>query len=184
VIGSLPNRDLTVPHDHDRRDRLAGMTNVLMADSTRPWLIPPSIKYAMAYGDGPYEWTTDQKARFEGHIQISTDPSDLSAPFNCRACDVEDGAYQVAHVPHFLRQRETVAPNGTVYCSRDLIDPIYTVCKAQGVRIRRWIIATLDGTRIIEVPEGILWGAQYHEERHGDYDLSVVYGPYDWTRKP
>jgi hypothetical protein len=160
------------------------MTNVLMADSTRPWLIPPSIKYAMAYGDGPNAWTTDQKARFEGHIQISVDPRNALAPLQCRACDVEEGAYSVADVPKFLRQREAIRTNGTVYCSRDLIIPIWDACQARGVLVRRWIIATLDGTKDVTVPEGILWGVQFHEAPNKDYDLSVVYGPYDWTRKP
>jgi hypothetical protein len=183
-MGSLPDRDLTVPVDHGPGDRVVAMTNVLMADSTRPWLIPSSIKYAMAYGDGRYEWTTEQKARFKGHIQISVDPSDLTAPLKCRACDVEPGAYSVADVPRFLHDRETVASNGTVYCSRDLIIPVYEECKAAGVRIRRWIIATLDGTKHVIVPEGILWGAQFEMEPPDAYDVSVVYGPYDWTRKP
>ena len=156
--------------------------SVLMADSTRPWLIPASFKYALAYGNGAYEWADDQVDRFAGHVTIGVRAGHPEQAETCRELDVERWDARPEDAPGFLARRAELGhDDGTIYCSRSLILPVLWACTAAGVVVPRWHVATLDGTRVVQVPSGVLWAVQFAGE--GTYDVSVVYGPYDWSTR-
>ncbi len=159
---------------------------VLMADSTRPWLIPATIRYAAAYPFGRYEWTDDQIDRFAGHIMCAEAPQAVSAKdaaIEARELGIEDNSYLPSDAPVFVAARRALGHNDAqLYVNRGNMNEVADALAAATPNLSqiRWRVATLDGTKWVQVPFGILWAVQF-TDRAGAYDLSVVYGPFDWT---
>ena len=163
------------------------MTTQLMADSTRPWLIPASFQYAAAYANGLFTWTDDQIDRFAGHVKIAVFAGDPSQARIARELDIERFDAGPADAAPFIEERRKIGNDGTLYVNRDNSDPAPVPTERQHSGLPdlgsvRWHVATLDGTRSVPVPFGILWAVQF-ETVAGAYDVSIVYGPYDWSRQ-
>jgi hypothetical protein len=157
--------------------------SVLMADSTSPWLIPFTIRYAAAYENGQYAWSQEQTDRFAGHVRIGVLPGDMAEQaVTCRVLDVERFAATPADAPVFLRARAELGHvDGTIYCSRSLIPLVQAECKLAGVVVPRWWVADWTGVpHQVAVPAGVCWAVQY--QHLPDYDVSVVWGPLGWAK--
>jgi hypothetical protein len=157
--------------------------SVLMADSTRPWLIPATFKYAAAYENGLYAWTAEQTDRFDGHTRIGVLAGDQEEQARtCRILDVERGDATYADAPVFLAERRAAGHvDGTIYCSRSLIPLVHAACQLKGVEVPRWWVADWTGKpHECVVPTGVCWAVQY--EHLAGYDVSVVWGPLGWAR--
>lgn len=158
--------------------------SVLMADSTRPWTIPNSVNYALVYSNGAYTWPDDQIDRFTGHAFIGVHPGDPGQARQARELDVERYGANPQDAAPFVHQRLALGHHdGTIYCNRSTVPAVADLVKQSGypLHLFRWHIATLDGTRTVDVPFGVLWAVQFETVANA-YDLSIVYGPLDFSR--
>jgi hypothetical protein len=161
------------------------MTDLIAYDSTRPALIPADAAGILVYGDGKFEWTAEDLARFpkarRRSITVTGDPS-------CNILDVENGDARPSDVPNFLRAWKHEHPHGedgTIYCSRDTLAEVQLSLYPIGLTFNLWL-ATLDGSqpRTIENPAtSRLVAVQYAGGPDADYDVSVVYDR-SWLRRP
>jgi hypothetical protein len=154
---------------------------VHMADSVRPNLIPSTFKYVAAYANGHFEWTPQEVNRFTDHINIGVLANIPEQAKYCRVLDVERFDALPSDAPAFIQERHAEGhDDATIYCDRATIPSVYQNCRAAGVTVPRWWIATLDGTMRVPVPDGELWAVQYATV-NGEYDVSAVYGELDFV---
>ena len=135
------------------------------ADSTRPWLIPGSIRYAIAYANGIYAWPDDQTDRFAGHVKIGVLSGEPGQAATCRELDVERFDAGPADAPPFIAARRALGhDDATLYVNRANLPAVadrLVVADVPDLESIRWHVATLDGTKRPAVPFGILWAVQF-----------------------
>ena len=145
------------------------------------------------YINGEFTWSPAQEAMFGRKIRISVEPGQPDAARYARVLDVERFDAGPADVPPFLEVRDTIKPNGTVYCSLATVPSVLDVL---GLRRPRWwlawywgrpgapsaaqVLAELQRVTSETIPAADLWACQYAE--HTQWDLSAVYGAQDWSR--
>lgn len=144
------------------------------------------------YINGEFAWSPAQEHLFGRKIRISVMAGQPDAARYARVLDVERFDAGPADVDPFLQVRDTIKPNGTVYCSLARVPAV--VDALRGRRPRWWlawywgrpgapspgqVLAELEQTTGVQLP-GDLWACQYVSQTH--WDKSAVYGAQDWSR--
>ena len=145
------------------------------------------------YINGLFAWSPAQEHLFARKIRISVMAGQPDAAKYARVLDVERGDARPADVPAFLNVRDTVKPNGTVYCSLAAVPSVLAVLG--GRRTRWWlawywgrpghpsaaqVLAQLEAETGETIPADDLWACQYVSR--AQWDESVIYGVEDFSR--
>lgn len=150
------------------------------------------------YVNGAYAWTRGQENEFARKVRISVEAGQPGAAKYARVIDVERGAAGPDEVPYFLHARaEAGHDDCTVYCSLSTVpDVLRQFGDGSLTAVPRWwlawywgqpgqpsaarVLAELHALTGVVLPPERLWACQYVS--HAQWDLSAVYGPYDWSR--
>lgn len=143
---------------------------MLLRDSITAADIPLAGLDAVAgYGDGRYQWTSEDWARFpEGIVALVIV---TNATSRGDVLDVERGAALPGDAPGWAdRFDRPHRRRPTIYCSRGLVPEVR---QAMGSREWDWWAATLDGTTIVDGAVAVQ--AFGSDMTGGHYDESVIW---------
>src|SRR5579859_1053358 len=145
-----------------------------MYDSTNPNDIPTSAQMVAGYDDGIYAWTTAGWGRFPNSVKVQIA---ISASHNFgHVLDIENGDATPAQAPGWVRMRMAAGiQRPTLYVSRSVWATVAAYCAGLPVD---WWVATLDGTKIVTPPLGVIAPVAVQWANAtiagGHYDLSIV----------
>lgn len=145
-----------------------------MYDSTNPLDIPTTAQMVAGYDDGIYAWTTAGWGRFPNAVKVEIA---ISASHNFgHVLDVENGDATPAQAPGWVRMRMAAGVlRPTLYVNRSAWATVASYCAGLPVD---WWVATLDGTKTVTPPPGVIYpiAIQWANSNisGGHYDLSVV----------
>jgi hypothetical protein len=147
------------------------------------------------YVNGEYAWTQAQEALFARKVRISVESNPFAAQ-HARVIDCERGAAGFRDAAPFCAQRARLGHrDGTVYSSLANVPLVLEGFPGSTGPPRWWlawywarpsypsaaqVLAELKRLTGVTVEPAQLWGCQYRSD--SQWDLSVVYGPQDWSR--
>lgn len=166
-------------------------------DSTDPMALPTAELVAL-YGYGPYAVSTEELARFRGHILISDVPAAPAAARLCRVLDVERGAARPADAPAFAQARLDYGHRGdvTFYQSLSVVPDVVKAMSTTLLSYRLWvawwdrpevptpaeIVQELAAKYDCHIPERLIWAVQFANNEAADIDSSELFGKDDFVR--
>lgn len=138
---------------------------MIARDSVNAGGIPPDTAVVLGYGDGTYQWSSEDWARFPHSVELSIVVSAADAG---DVLDVERGDAAPADIPGWCDRFDRPGRRApTVYCDRETWPAARA---AAGDRRVDWWIATLDGSLV----DG---AALVQVLDAGAYDESVILDP-------
>jgi hypothetical protein len=154
----------------------------IMRDSVTAADIPlAGLDLVAGYGNGRYQWSPTDWARFRGLPSVRIDV--LGTDPACGVLDVETGDATPGHAPFWVRQRRAAHPGtyAVLYCNRATLPAVEEAMTSAklvlGTDYDLWV-ATLDGTKTLPVMAGVV-AVQYQAATAtsgpGHYDQSIVY---------
>lgn len=145
-----------------------------MYDSTNPLDIPTTAQMVAGYDDGIFLWSTAGWNRFPNAVKVQIA---ISASHNFgHVLDVENGDATPQQAPGWVRMRMGAGIlRPTLYVNRSSWATVAAYCANLPVD---WWVATLDGTKTVVPPPGVIspiaiqWANSTIAGGH--YDLSIV----------
>lgn len=169
--------------------------NLPMYDSIRPASLPRN-KPAALYINGDYSCPRSLEQEFGRVVRISVEPGQPEAARFARILDVERWDATPADVPEFVHFREALGHHdATIYASAASVGTVLRACGPAYQPPRWWVAwwwnrpvaptreqvaAEVHQASGADIDPATIWACQYAS--YSTYDLSVVYGPRDFSR--
>jgi len=150
--------------------------------------------------DGMWAWSPAQDHLFARKIHYGVLAADVpQLAHRARCLDIEarlrvGGDAGARDAGPFLAERAKVARDGTIYCNLATVPAVVEAAGGASAAPRWWlawywqrageptraqVLAELHALTGVTLEPGRLWACQYGA--FGSWDLSIVYGPQDWS---